>query len=160
MVTLVIYFFRDVVTLAMQLGISIASIVLLKKRIKINEHITIISHKDQTTILDTANPITSTLIKNTSAHNSKRDDETFLNKVNRKLTKMVVIMCIFSIIEHISFINCTIIYSLRQDVVAFCVCFFSNFSIALKHFSNFFLFLSFNSLFLEEFRNIFKKRNH
>ena len=81
----------------------------------------------------------------------------FLNRVNRNLTYMVVIMCLLSALEHIFFLYCTFYFLVAQDLTAYGVCYFSNFITSFKHFSNFFVFLIFNSLFLDEFKKLFKK---
>ena len=170
-ITLIIYFIRDVVTLIMEVILNTISIFLLKKHLSLKKDM--MFHKsDKRTVdesQDKATPDRTDLHNITTEENhlkgnnnlniiiSNKND--FLNKVNKNITIMVVAMCILSAIMHLSFINCTIIFTITQDTTAGPYCFASNLTISLKHFSNFFFFLFFNHLFFEQLKNTFRKKN-
>ena len=168
-ITLVIYFIRDVITLFMEVIFNAISLVLLKKRVSLKKDmmfhkaviptIDVSNDKNTYNVTDLNNITTEerTIKANNNVNVIMTNKKDFLNKVNKNLTIMVVAMCVLSAIMHISFINCTIIFTITQDTTAGPYCFASNFTISLKHFSNFFFFLFFNSLFFQQLKGTFKK---
>ena len=146
-VSYVIYFVRDVLTLALEMGINISSIVLLRRLIK-NKKDMGLKSKQPTTSIELED------IANTcrGLRESKSD---ILTRANKNLTIMVSIMCLFSAMSHLTFIYCTVNFFFAQDLNAYIICDCSNFIILLKHLSNFCIFLLFNRLFRNEVRKIF-----
>ena len=87
------------------------------------------------------------LVTDESSKRSKSNRIDYMSKANKNLTLMVAAMYVLSAIMHFSFINCTVLFSVKLDSTTYKYCFFSSFFITFKHFSNFFLF--FNNLFFE-----------
>lgn len=131
-----IYFIRDVVTLVLEVVLNLVSVALLKKRVSMKQ-----SFKKSNSSFNSLSVVES----------SKK----FLNRVNKNLTLMVFAMCILSALMHISFIGCVFMYTLKVSNSTSGVCFLSRFTMSMKHFSNFFFFLIFNTLFMEQFKNKF-----
>lgn len=168
----VIYFIRDMLTLITETVLNVLSIILLNRHLarKRDMVISINHNNNNEAAVEAARHDSSSLSMQTTSNTNNNanvnaispatmasNKNEFLNRVNRNLTHMVIIMCSLSALQHIFFLYCTFYFLVAQDLTAYSVCYFSNFITSFKHFSNFFVFLIFNNLFLEEFKLLFKK---
>ena len=128
-----IYSIRDILTMGLEILINILTIVLMKKHFKIKKNV--ITNNDESS---------STIIKNVS-------------KAEKNLVQMVFIICLLSILQHIFFITSTTYFSLYQNTVTMYLSYVSFQITSIKHLSNFFIFISFNSLFRNTFKNLLRK---
>jgi hypothetical protein len=117
----------------LEILINIFTIVLMKKHFKIKKNV--ITNNDESS---------STIIKNVS-------------KAEKNLVQMVFIICLLSILQHIFFITSTTYFSLYQNTVTMYLSYVSFQITSIKHLSNFFIFISFNSLFRNTFKNLLRK---
>ena len=132
----VIYFIRDVLTLFLEIILNIFSVVLMKKHLDSKRNVVFILENVQNSNLSTN-----------------------LSKADKNITYMVLVMSLLSALQHTSFLACTGYFIMKQDLLAYSICYGSNQIIAIKYSSNFFLFLLFNKLFRKTFKNLFKRNN-
>ena len=134
-VAYVIYFIRDTLTLFLEAILNIASVVLMKKYLDRKRNV--VYHTD---------------ITNLNVNND-------LNKADKNITYMVIVMSVLSALQHLSFLACTGYFIIRQDLLAYSICYGSNQTISIKYSSNFFVLLLFNKLFRKTIKNLFKRNN-
>lgn len=121
------YVLRDVVVLAIEIGMNISMVVLLRKYLDFKNRL--------------QNPSKSGKFKNK-----------VINKSDRNATIMVILMSSLSVLQHIFFLVMTIYFMFYLNQTGFLLGIVENFVLSFKHFSNFiFLFL-----FNKEFRLVFK----
>jgi hypothetical protein len=130
-----IYLIRDILTLGLEIILNVLTIVLMKKHFKIKKNV-------MPSLLE--NDESSTIQKN-------------ISKAEKNLVRMVVIMCLLSILQHIFFITSTTYFSLYQNKTTMYLSYASYQITSIKHSSNFFIFVSFNNLFRHAFKKIFIK---
>jgi hypothetical protein len=97
-------------------------------------------------------------LQSSTQNGSKKQNDILANKANKNLTVMVFFMCLLSTLAHFWLISCATFFLYAQNMAAFNVCYLSSIVLAFKHASNFFLFLFFNSVFMDEVRKILKLR--
>ena len=131
-----IYFMRDALIMGIEIFTNVLLVVLMKKHLS----------KKRNVIFNSDNPESHAVIKN-------------ITKADKNLIYMVIIMCLLSALEHISFLACTSYFLISQDLLAYTTCYASNQIISIKHSSNFFLFFLFNNMFRKAFKNVFKRTN-
>jgi len=135
-VAYVIYFIRDVLTLLLEVTLNIFSLIEMKRHVD----------KKKNVVYNLENAQNSNVGRN-------------LSKADHNMTFMVLVMCLLSVLQHIGFLACTGYYLQSQNLLAYSICYASNQIISIKHASNFFLFILFNSLFRKNVKNLFKRGN-
>ena len=153
-IAFLVFILRDVVTLTAELVINIITIVLLKKQINkkigimfINSNRTDLKKTDDQQLDETEQDI----------QNVNKNIETIrknISKSDTNLTHMIIFMSIFSILEHVLFIVSSVYYLISKDQLFFILNFLANFFISIKHVSNFFIFILYNSLFRKAFNGL------
>ena len=134
-ITYMIYFIRDILTLVVKIIINIYAVVLIRKyfyKIKSKNSV-------------------SEQIENSTNLNTKVS----YTKVDRNLTFISITMCILSSFENIFYIASYVKAAFKYDDTLLNLYFFSNVMIAIKHSSNLIILYSFNSVFKEEFKKLF-----
>ena len=150
------YFFRDVVLLVVQCILAIISISLLKKYFNNKKNVLnrlpppqnseiVYSHNSNNLIINITNIFQS---NNSSIRNN-------INKNDHKLTVMIVIMSLLSVIEHFLFLAFVVMFTYFVNENAFLVKALGQLYIPFKHFLNFFLLFLFNNLFRKETKKSF-----
>ena len=132
-IVFIIYFVRDILTLISEIILNIISIVLLKRHLSKKRDL-----------------ISTEALKR--AGNDLKD----LSKAEKNLIFMVITKCFLSVMEHMFFIACNTYFLMSQEVLSYSICFASHLSTAIKHASNFFVFILFNKLFRNAFKKMFK----
>jgi len=136
---IVLFFIRDVITLFSKIILNIISVILMKKYL--NQRRLRISN------LKTNDAQTINQIENKNIH---------INKVERNLTYIAIVISILSLVENITFMVSYVYLVLDYNQFGRNLYFFSNLMIAIKHCSNLIIFL-YNKLFKEQLL-IFIKR--
>ena len=139
LITYLIYFIRDILTLIIKIILNIYAVVLIRKyfyKVKSN--------------LKRVNSVSGQM-ENSTGLNTK----SYYTKVDRNLTFISITMCILSSFENIFYIASYVLAAFKYDETLLNLYFFSNIIIAFKHSSNLIILYSFNSLFKEEFKKIF-----
>ena len=141
--TYLMFFIRDFITLVIKIGLNLISILLIKK------YINKISASSTSKFYRTS----STIIKDES--NNIATKKAYITKIDKNLTFIAVIMSVLSSFENLFFIVSYIylVFSLNQ--IGWTLYFLSNFMVALKHISNLFILYFFNNLFKDEFKKLF-----
>ena len=146
----VTYSIRDVLTLLVEVVLNMLSVILLKRYIR----------KKKAVLNAAPNKTESTSNTQTEALPAAAVNRgEVLARLNTNLTIMVFIMCLFSTLAHVFLITCTTNFLFSQDMLACGLCYLANLFVSIKHASNFFIFVFFNSFFRDEFRKLFKKSN-
>ena len=152
------YFFRDVVLLVVQCILAMISIFLLKKYFKNRKNLLIhspspapqnseIKHSHNSNNLTTN--VTNNLQSNSLTINKK------IIKNDHKLTMMILIMSLLSVVEHFLFLAFVIFLTYFVSETAFLIATLAELYITFKHFLNFFLLFSFNNFFRKEIKKSF-----
>ena len=162
-ITFLVYFIRDFLTLLLEIILNVVSLILLKKRMTIKRDIMSMNHKVELAVVEINHENhhnLSNLVTDESPKRSKSNKIDYMSKANKNLTLMVAAMCVLSAIMHMSFINCAVLFSVKLDSTTYNYnyYFFSSFFITFKHFSNFFFFLFFNHLFFEQLKSTITKK--
>jgi hypothetical protein len=147
-----VYLFRDIILFIVQIVLNIMTIYLLRQHLKNKKNIlkkkSLI--KKEKSDLPQRKESRSIVIK----HSKKKP---FITQVDKNTTIMVVIMASVTAMEHIFLLlmiySVTINESNTSYLIATIACIF----ISIKHFSNFFLYFSFNKIFRSELKHKFKK---
>jgi hypothetical protein len=141
----VIFLIKDVLFLLAEIAINLLSLLALKKYLNKRKKIVLnaINMENQSLDSNEANEMVTTRVGSTRVRH---------NKINKNLTYMVLVICILSVIGHVLTIACAGAFMLSQDIASYNICFASILFISFKKFFNFFIFLLFNSLFLNEFK--------
>ena len=130
--TYLMFFIRDFITLVIKIGLNVISIFLLKKYLnKLS-----IGSKAK---LD---------------NNQIATKKAYVTTVDKNLTYIAVVMSVMSSLENIFFIVSYIFLVFSVNQTGWTMYFFSNFMVAIKHISNMFILFLFNNLFREEFKKI------
>ena len=135
--TYLMFFIRDFITLVVKIWLNVVSIVLIKKylsKIGLNS-----AAKDSVT----------------STSNQVSTKKAYMTTVDKNLTYIAIIMSVFSSFENLFFIASYIYIAFSLNQVGLTLYFFSNFIVAIKHISNLFILYLFNNVFREEFYKIF-----
>ena len=135
LITFIVYFIRDILTLVIKIILNIYAVVLIRKyfyKIKNLEHVNKISSQ----------------IENLNDLNTK----SYFTKVDRNLTFISITMCILSSFENIFFIASYVMAAFKYDETLLNLYFFSNIMIAIKHSSNLIILYFFNNVFKGEFK--------
>ena len=137
------YFMRDIVTLLAKIVLNIVSIRLIRKYF---------------------NRISSQAVLNTTIVDLMTMEtvqtKTYMTKVDRNLTFISIIMCVFSSIENILYILSFVYIYFSYDEIAFYLFFLSHLSLAVKQCFNIFLLYFFNSQFRIELKRLMKSFCH
>ena len=147
------YATRDVVLLIIENTASILTVILLKR------YFSNVKSKSYLTRIKTSSSVLNVSTVESSNNQEKTYNFNLISKADQKATIMVLIMCILATFEHIMFIAMVTYLKYRQDVTGSLMSIAANFSVILKHFSNFILLYFFNKSFKEIFTkkwNLFK----
>ena len=149
-ISYVTYFFRDILSLVVKIVLNIFSVYLIRKYFnKIKQ--------DKMVNLPESVISSSKLTNDTYLNNqfSITNAKSYLSEVDRNLTYIAIVVCVLSSLENVFFITSYVYVVICFDETSFILWFFSYFSIAIKHFSNFIVLFLFNNLFREEFKKSF-----
>lgn len=135
----VLYFFRDVLTLVAEVSINIATLVLLRKYMAKKQKVYSVRVASVRIVFK------KSVFKLKGASSS-----------NGRLTYMVLLISLLSSLSHLFSAYCTVYLIFSHDTTATAVCSTGFLIISVRHFANFFIFIAFNNLFLDEFLNLFK----
>ena len=139
--TYLMFFIRDFITLVVKIWLNVVSIVLIKKYLsKIG-----LNSKTKVDIKDSA----------TSTSNPVSTKKAYMTTVDKNLTYIAIVMSVFSSFENLFFIASYAYLAFSINLASWTLYFFSNFIVAIKHISNLFILYLFNNLFREEFRKVF-----
>jgi hypothetical protein len=141
------YIFRDVILLIIQCILAIISIYFIKKYFKNKKNI--LTHPTVTQNSEIAHSHTSNniTIKVINAQQNIPTLNKNINKNDHKLTLMVIIMSLMSVVEHILFLAFVIFLTYFVNDTAFLIASLAELYMSFKHF--------FNNLFKKEFKKIF-----
>jgi hypothetical protein len=135
----VLYFFRDVLTLVVEVSVNIATLVLLRKYMAKKQKVYSVRVASVRIVFK------KSVFKLKGASSS-----------NGRLTYMVLLISLLSSLSHFFSAYCTVSLIFSHDTTATAVCSTGFLIISVRHFANFFVFIAFNNLFLNEFLNLFK----
>ena len=139
-----IYFVRDILFLLIKIIINVYSVYVVRQYLtKIN--------------IDSVSVIVNDTVKIDDKKQIGPKKE-YLTKTDRNLTYMSIWMCLLSVLENMFYAFAYEYYSVIQNEASLTVFFFSYFTLALKHVSNFFVFYFFNNSFKSEFKKKFLMR--
>ena len=130
--TYLMFFIRDFITLVIKIGLNVISIILIKK------------YLNKLSIGSTAK----------LDNNQISTKKAYVTTVDKNLTYIAVVMSVMSSLENIFFIVSYIFLVFAVNQTGWTLYFFSNFMVAIKHISNMFILFLFNNLFREEFKKI------
>jgi hypothetical protein len=153
-ITIVVYVIRDVVTLIAEVVLSSLCVVLLKRHLLKKKGLKLNSLLTANRVDSTSNGTGALKDSLQSSQGSARQSENLASRANKNLTMMVFFMCVCSTLAHLWLISCTTFFLYAQNMFSFGVCYVSSIVLAVKHASNFFLFLFFNSVFMDEVKKI------
>jgi hypothetical protein len=177
-ITFTQYFFRDFFTLASEIILNLLSIYFLRrylvKKAKMTSASTRTFTNNQPSLklgdkqnkqnkqdkAMTVQDLTSNNTGQNSMHtlNSTNPKKKNISKSDLKATLMVIIMTILSIMEHSFMLLCLLYFNFFTNLTAFTLGCLANTSVALKHSSNFLIFILFNKNFRNGFISLFKKQ--
>ena len=133
----VVFSIRDVLTMGFEIFINVLTIILMKKHFNLKKKfIRNISENQESTGNGISNNISNS---------------------EKNLVKMIAIICLLSILQHIFFVTCTTYFTLYHNDVSMYLSYASYQITAIKHLCNFFIFISFNNLFRKGCKNFFKR---
>ena len=135
-ITSIVYFIRDILTLAAKIVLNIISVYLIKKYF-------------YNLSLDSTKALPSGSIEIAV---SKKD---YMTKVDRNLTFIAIIMSVLSSLENIFYIIFYVYLFLNFSQIVSLLYLIALFLICLKHSSNLIILYLFNSVFRQEFKKIF-----
>ena len=141
-ISYVIFFLRDCLTLVIKIYLNIVSVVLIKKyfyKLSVNST----SKLDRKDSITAPNQVYITTQK------------TYMTKVDRNLTFIAITMSVLSSFENLFFIVTYMYSAFGLNQIGWTLYFFSNFIVAIKHSSNLIILYLFNDVFKEEFFKIF-----
>lgn len=133
-----IYFLRDIVTLLAKIALNVESIRLIRKYFS---------------------KISTQAISNTTIIDLKKmeivETKTYMSKIDRNLTVISIVMCVFSSIENLFYAASYVYVWISYDEVAFNLFFLSHLTLAVKQCLNMFILCLFNSMFRFELKKFF-----
>ena len=133
----VVNFVRDVLFLVFKIGLNIVSVYIVRRylgKIKLS--------------------VTSVTLK-LNMETSQVTNKDYVNKTDRNLTLMAIVMSVLSIFENIFYAVVYTYYAISPNEVSYGLFFLSYFSIAFKNCLNFFVLFRLNNMFRIEFRKTF-----
>ena len=165
----VLFFIKDIVAFTIEVVLNMILIFLLRKHINKK---TAIIHMASNPINSLQSPTTQeSSLSRAGVSESRAEIIVFRSnnssprklakKRSKNITVMVVVICLFSGLAHLTSITCNFLSLLliTENYLMFGFCFGSNFFLSFKSFLNFFIFFLFNNLFCVEFKKLvgFKK---
>ena len=138
----VVYFLRDIVTLLAKIVLNFLSVWGIHKHLKKLR----------------SNSVKEYSIKNENDDGTKKLAQETMNKIERNLTYISIIMCVFSSMENIfNIVSLVYVINIYYNETALFLIFLAHLSIALKHSTNVFVLYFFNQAFKGEFKKIYFK---
>ena len=136
----VLFFIKDIVAFVIEVVLNIILIVLLRKQMNKKN---LMVHSPINTVQPPAVHAESPAEIKFRSNNSK--PKTLASKRRNNITVMVVVICLFSGIVHITTIVCTSSFAFAGSSLSqrSCFCFAANFFLSFKSFLNFFIFFFF-----------------
>ena len=139
----VMYFFRDILTMLVKLVLNAMSVVLLRKYLtKLKKEKRVFAER-----ISSGSQLQST--------NVQAPDSTYISKTDRNQTFVALIMCTFSLLEHVFYIPAYVFFIINISDLANGLYFMGLASHSLKQVASFIILYKFNSLFRKELREIF-----
>ena len=83
--------------------------------------------------------------------------DAYISKTDRNQTYIAIIMCFFSLLEHIFYIPSYVLFALRINSITSILYFLAVIALTSKHAINLFIFYKFNYLFRTELKKTFSK---
>ena len=151
-----LFFIKDVLTFIVEIVLNVSILVLLKKNLN---KIKLMIRDDDSKLLKSSQQQTSSMGKSDSStqltfKTSNSYAKFLASRKNKSITIMVVVISVFSGFAHISTIMCNSCLAIAQNSLSSSFCFSAIFFLAFKSFSNFFIFLFFNSIFYAEMKKL------
>ena len=137
-----VYFVRDMLTLGLKIIFNIKTVSLVKNY----------THRIKTEKLEFAQKISTVKLHNSSE--KKLDATEYISKTDRYQTNLAIIMCLFSLFEHVFHILAYGFYFFDFIQVGTSLYLMGLLCLTLKHTSNFFVFYKFIYLFRTEIKKI------
>ena len=139
------YFMRDIVAMIAKLVLNAALVILVRKYL----------NKLKMEKLAFAQKISSG--SELHSQNIEISKDTYISKTDRNQTYIAIIMCFFSLLEHIFYIPSYVLYALRINSITPILYFLAVIALTSKHAINLFIFYKFNYLFRTELKKTFSK---
>jgi hypothetical protein len=176
-ITYVEYFFRDIMTLILENILNTMSILLLRRYVSRKQSALGLSKNTLTSRMNENQTNESLRQRDQQQAKSQRNDTDIasnranslsklmhkrmeikanLNKMDLKLTIMVILMCAFSTIEHIMLVICIVYFYYYNNLTAYSIGVTANFIIILKNATNFIFFIIFNNNFKNALKRILR----
>ena len=152
-----IYCLRDLVLLVVQVILNVYSVNQLK--VQLSKKKLMLKTSLCRRILIKNQSILTNMISNDESYSNIQQIiiNGAMKRPDQKATIMVIILCTFSIMEHIFLCVMAIYFNIHQNKTAYLLGALGNLSIAVKHGANLVIFYFFNKIFKREFRSTFKK---
>ena len=141
----IFYFIRDILPLVTKIMLNILLVNLIKEylnKLKIEK-------------IEFSNRISTSMLQSNFSP-PRTENSAFLSKADRNQTISAIVMCIFSLFEHMFYILSYILYFLGISYVSNIIYYVVLVSLTLKHGCNFFIFYNFNYLFRVEVKKSLK----
>ena len=148
-----VYFFRDIILFIVQIVLNMMTIYLLRQHLKNKKSILkkkSVLKNNRKDSPSRKEPESKSII---ITHSTRK---TFITKVDKNTTIMVVIMASITAMEHIFLLLMIYSVTLNENKTSYLIATVSCIFISIKHFSNFFLYFSFNKIFRSELKHKFK----
>ena len=136
------FIFRDILTLVVKIFLNIKMVYLVKnylKRLSIEKKLFV-------------QKISMPILHNQICLSNNQDKITYLSKTDKNQTYIAIMMCIFSLFEHLFYISAYILYFFQLEDIAAMVYYLALISLTFKHSSNFIILYKFNSLFRSQLK--------
>ena len=139
----VMYFFRDILTMVIKLVLNGMSVVLLRS------YLTKLKKEKRTF----AERISSG--SQLQSANVQAADSTYISRTDRNQTLVALIMCTFSLLEHVFYVPSYVFFIINISDLALVLYCLGLTSLCLKQVAGFVILYKFNSLFRKELREIY-----
>ena len=151
-----LFFIKDVLTFIVEIVLNVSIIVLLKKNL--NKIKLMIRNDDSKLLKNNQQPSSSMGKSDSSTQYSYKSNNSYAkllaSRKNKSITIMVVVISVFSGFAHVSTIMCNSCLAIAQNSLSSSFCFSAIFFLSFKSFSNFFIFMFFNSIFYAEIKKL------
>ena len=151
-ITIMMYFIRDILTLVIKIVFNVVLVYLVRKY----------TNKLKMEKIESALKLSSLELHENKKNIAYKNQKDYISKTDRHQTLLAIIMCAFSLFEHVFYVGSFVSYFFKSDLTRLFY-YLDMLSLALKHFCNFFIFYKFNYFFRTEFKKLFinicKSRN-
>ena len=139
------YFFRDILMLAIKIFLNIKMINLVKdyfQRLIMEKRLF-------------AQKISTPILHNQLNTSTSQDQVAYISKTDKNQTYIAIMMCIFSLFEHLFYISAYVLFFFQLEDIAAMVYYLALVSLTFKHSSNLFILYRFNYLFRTQLKTKF-----